>query len=212
LFKKLFPNSFFIADAAQQLMDELTSRFPSHGLMDALGVIYPQYWRDSETAEPSFHKHLDVIKEFYGQPKWIGEDDKKRLIPPLLDCFQLELQQLLFKLAMISNCYAMLEPPFDTNPLARLWRMLDANTALASQFSEYIKLAQIAMVHVLGSVEDERCFLSLKFVKDRLRNRLSTDHLGLVIGMHAQRVFTLESFPYDTCFQTWVHSAEHYRD
>jgi hypothetical protein len=101
-------------------MDELTSRFPSHGLMDALGVIYPQYWRDSETAEPSFHKHLDVIKEFYGQPKWIGEDDKKRLIPPLLDCFQLELQQLLFKLAMISNYYAMLKPHFNTNSLIQL--------------------------------------------------------------------------------------------
>jgi hypothetical protein len=24
-------------------------------------------------------------------------------------------------------------------------------------------------------------------------------------------VYTLETFPYDDCFQTWVHSAENYR-
>jgi hypothetical protein len=45
------------------------------------------------------------------------------------------------------------------------------------------------MVHVLRSVEDECCFSSLNFVKDRLCNRLSNEHLGLVIGMHGQRVF-----------------------
>jgi hypothetical protein len=67
------------------------------------------------------------------------------------------------------------------------------------------------MVHVLDSVEDERVFSSLTFLKDKLRNRLSVDYLGIVIGMHAQNVYTLENFPYDTCFQSWVLSAEHYR-
>ena len=53
--------------------------------------------------------------------------------------------------------------------------MLNANTALALEFSEYIKLAQIIMVHILGLVEDKCSFSSLKFVKDRLQNRLSAD-------------------------------------
>jgi hypothetical protein len=197
--------------AALQLLEELATRFPSEGVMDALGVVYPHYWKDSEAAERSFRKHLDVLKSHYGQPRWIGDDEKKRLIPPVLDCFQLELQQPLFKLSMTSNCHAVLEPPYDVNPLTRLWRILDANRALAAQFPEYIKLAEIAMVHVLGSVEDERCFSSLTFLKDRLRNRLVSEHLGVVLGMHGQRVFTLQNFPYDDCFQTWVHSAERYR-
>jgi hypothetical protein len=102
---------------------------------------------------------------------------------------------------------AMLEPPFNVNPVSRLWRMLDANIALAGQFPEYIKLAQIALVHVLGSVEDERCLSSLTFLKDKIRNRLASDHLSVVMGMHGQQVFTLENFPYDDCFQTWVQSA-----
>jgi hypothetical protein len=103
---------------------------------------------------------------------------------------------------MFSNSMAMLEPPFDVNPLTRLWRMLDANTALVAQFSEYIKLAQLSMVHVFGSIEDERCFSSLTFLKDRLRNCLASDRLGVVIGMYAQQVYTLQDFPYDPCFQT----------
>jgi hypothetical protein len=58
------------------------------------------------------------------------------------------------------------------------------------------------MVHVLGSIEDERCFLSLTFLKDKLRNRLASDHLGVVMEIYAQQVYTLQDFPYDPCFQT----------
>jgi hypothetical protein len=176
-----------------------------------MGVVYPQYWRDKKAAEISFRKHLNVLKEHFGQPRWIGEDEKKRLIAPLLDCFQLELQQPFFKLSMVSNAMYAMEPPFNTNPLTKLWRSLDANMALVAQFPEYLKLVQIAMVHVLGSIEDVRVFFLLTFLKDKLRNRLSADHLGIVIGMHAQNEFTLENFPYNTCFQSWVQSAEHCR-
>jgi hypothetical protein len=55
------------------------------------------------------------------------------------------------------------------NPLTKLWRQLEANSALSTSFSKYIKLTEIAMVHVLGSMEDERAFSSLTFLKDRLR-------------------------------------------
>lgn len=111
---------------------------------------------------------------------------------------------------MVSNSMAMLEPPFHMNPLTRLWRTLDANIALARQFPKYIKLAQLAIIHVLGSVEDERCFSSLTFLKDKLRNRLASNHHSLVMEMYAQDVFTLQNFLYDPCFQSWVHSAERY--
>jgi hypothetical protein len=200
-----------VADAAQQLSEELKCHFPAQGVLDAMGVVFPQYWKDEKAAQISFRKHLNVLKEHLGQPRWIGESENKRLVAPVLDCFQLELQQPLFQLSMVSNAMAAMEPPFQVNPLTKMWRTLDANTALVAHFPEYLKLAQIAMVHVLGSVEDERAFSSLTFLKDKLRNRLSADHLGIVMGMHQQNVYTLENFPYDTCFQTWVQSAEHYR-
>jgi hypothetical protein len=89
------------------------------------------------------------------------------MVASVMDSFQLELQQSLFKLSIHNNSMAACEPPYLFNPLTKIWCMLDANLELAVQFPEYIKLAQIAMVYVLGFVEDERCFSSLTFLKDK---------------------------------------------
>ena len=204
------------AEGAIKLMDKMAGRFPDHNLMDALGIVYPQYWLQGDCAA-SFRKHLDIIKDFYGEPKWIGQDENKRCVPAVLDKSLLELEQPLFRIAMIANAHSSMElPPLNApahqllNPLTKLWRTLDANSALGKNFWEYIKLAEIAMVHVLGSVEDERTFSAFSFLKDRLRNRLD-DHLGVVVGMHCQNVFTLKSFPYDDCFKQWMLATKRQR-
>jgi hypothetical protein len=49
--------------------------------------------------------------------------------------------------------------------------------------SEHSKLAKIGTCFVLGSVEDERCFSSLKFLKSSLRNSLGKN-LPMVVCMH----------------------------
>jgi hypothetical protein len=121
-------------------------------------------------------------------------------------------------MAMISNLEWALElPPLGAhpaipfvNPLTKLWREFDANSALSTSFPEYIKLAHIAMIHLLGSIEDERTFSSLTFLKDKLRNRLEGNHLGIAVGIHAQSMYSLKTFPYNDCFKQWVHSAEQY--
>jgi hypothetical protein len=51
----------------------------------------------------------------------------------------------------------------------------------------------MAIVHILGNVEDERCFSSLVFLKSKLRATLDP-HLPLVVGMYNQKVFTLKVF------------------
>ena len=87
--------------------------------------------------------------------------------------------------------------------MTKLWHSVACNRALVSNFPEFAKLAEIAIVQVLGSVEDERTFSFLSFLKDKTRNRLDNAHLSLVVGMHAQEVYTLKTFPYDACFQQW---------
>jgi hypothetical protein len=67
-------------------------------------------------------------------------------------------------------------------------------------YPEYRKLAEIAVTYILGSVEDERYFSSVGFLKNKLRNPLD-NNLEVVVGMFSQCVFTLEKFPYDTCFE-----------
>lgn len=56
------------------------------------------------------------------------------------------------------------------NPLTKLWRVVENSGMLSDGLSEYIKLAEIAVVLVLGSMEDERNFSTLSFMKDKLRN------------------------------------------
>ena len=87
------------------------------------------------------------------------------------------------------------------NLVTKLWQYLDANSALSMLFPEYIKLVQIALIHVLGLMEDERTFSLVTFCDNKLRNKLDRDHLGLVVGMHNQNMFNLMSFPYEDCFK-----------
>ena len=55
---------------------------------------------------------------------------------------------------MISNYVATIKRHFETNPLTQQWKMLDANTILAKQFLEHIKLVEVVMIHILELVED----------------------------------------------------------
>jgi hypothetical protein len=57
-----------IANAAKQLGHELSCRFPAHHLMEALGLVYLQYWL-MENCKENFDKHMLVIKLHYCQPK-----------------------------------------------------------------------------------------------------------------------------------------------
>jgi hypothetical protein len=50
-----------LARAAKTLIQQLETRFLAHGVMDALGIVYPQYWLQVDY-ETSFPKHLVVIK------------------------------------------------------------------------------------------------------------------------------------------------------
>ncbi len=56
-------------------------------------------------------------------------------------------------------------------------------------------MVEIAMVQVLGSIEDEWCFSFLAFCKSKLHNQLTTN-LGLVVKTFSQKFYTLHNFSY----------------
>jgi hypothetical protein len=72
-----------------KLIDETKSSFPSISLMDALGIVYPQYWVQGD-CEQSFRKHLMILQEFYYKLKYVGIGTKRLLVPPLLNWYRLE--------------------------------------------------------------------------------------------------------------------------
>ena len=48
-----------------ELVKQLSLWFPSAALMDALGIMYPQYWQEEDHAKKKFKKHLPIIKQHY---------------------------------------------------------------------------------------------------------------------------------------------------
>lgn len=195
------------SEIAQALCDELDHRFPQHEVLDAFGIVYPQYWQQPG-AEESFSQHLQVLKNFYCHSRAVNngrplfEGGESFIAPEMLNASALDTQQGLFKVTMKANCESACSPPFNLNPLIKLWRTLFASRHLSKLISEYMKLAQLGSVLVLGSVEDERCFSSLKFLKSCQRNRLGK-HLPLVVRMFGQQYFTLENFPYNDAIESW---------
>ncbi len=84
-------------------------------------------------------------------------------------------------------------PSFDINPLTRMWQHVTTSCILITSFVEYVKLAKLAMVQVVGNVEDERCFFPFTFMKFKLCNRLTT-HLSLVVRLFVQHFYINTKF------------------
>jgi hypothetical protein len=64
-------------------------------------------------------------------------------------------------------------------------------------------------VQVIGSMEDERCFSTLTFMKAKLQNRVTT-HLELIIWIFSQKFFTLQNFPFGEAIQNWKNNRTQY--
>jgi hypothetical protein len=88
----------------------------------------------------------------------------------------------MFKLTIKSNATNCLAPPFDMNPLIRMWRLVTTSCILVTSFPKYVKLAKLVMVQVVGSVEDKRCFSTLSFMKSKFHNKLTT-YLPFIVHM-----------------------------
>jgi signal transduction histidine kinase len=65
-----------------------------------------------------------------------------------------------------------------------MWRRFDSNVILKDMISKYFKLIEFAIVVVLGSVEDERTFSIITFMRSKLRNLLTTN-LDRAVKMYA---------------------------
>jgi hypothetical protein len=71
------------------------------------------------------------------------------------------------------------------NPIVKLWCRLSSVVVLMKIMFEYFKVVEMAMVQVLGSIENERISSTFSFTKSKLRNQL-VKHLPIVVGMYFQ--------------------------
>jgi hypothetical protein len=109
---------FVLIGVGEALVQELEIKFLAHGVMDALGIVYPQYWMWLE-CDATFFKHLQVIKSNFYLGKTHKVDDQDMMVGELLNVNDLDCQQGVFKYTMKSNAIACMAPPFDLNPLTK---------------------------------------------------------------------------------------------
>jgi hypothetical protein len=69
--------------------------------------------------------------------------------------------------------------------MTKLWRQLVTNSLLAAHLFEFLKPIELAIGQVIRSVEDERRFSTLSFIKSKLWNRL-VGHLNIAIHIFSQ--------------------------
>ncbi len=56
----------------------------------------------------------------------------------------------------------------DVNPIVQMWLKIIFSSILVYKLNDYLKIVEIALVHVLGLVEDERIFNNLSFMKKKV--------------------------------------------
>jgi hypothetical protein len=78
---------------------------------------------------------------------------------------------------------AIAKPRYE-NLVIKLWCQLAKNNLSVACLFEFMKLIQLAIVQVIGNVEDEKTFSTLFFMKSNLWNHLAW-HLNIVICMFA---------------------------
>ena len=122
-------------------------------------------------------------------------------VDPLLNAQTLGFQTSLLKLTMKSNSKGAMEPR-DRNPFTKLWQKVSHKSLMMQRLSKFIKLAEIAVTVVLGSVEDEHTFSTLIFMKSKLCNCLGS-HLDTTVKLFSQCFYKQDTFPYNSAIMHW---------
>ena len=76
------------------------------------------------------------------------------------------------------------------------------------RFGEWVKVAELVMVMVPGSVEDERMISTFKYIRNPQRNRLHAQHLRSCARGFKSSVFSVESFPYPRAISEWLSAKK----
>jgi hypothetical protein len=137
---------------------------------------------------------------FFNNNKWHEAKLRKVMWEGLIDYETFERQHVLQQIQKNPDNDNTILKAIDTNPLTMMWHLVITSQILVSNFLKYMKLAELAMVHIIGSVENERCLSTLAFMKSKFHNKL-TIHFPIVVCMFALQFYILENFPYAECIE-----------
>lgn len=94
-----------------------------------------------------------------------------------------------------------LESSFKLGAITRLWKRIEKSEVFCDSILEYFKLADLCQTMILGSVEDERVFSALEFLKSKIRNKLDIN-VETCLRLFVTQ-YNVRDFPYDRALAIW---------
>ena len=184
--------------AAAAVLKQLADRFPPNELLEALSIVYPQWWI-SKRQFAELEAAVKVLCRHYGTEHSTADGRK---VPALLDAKLLREQSSFFAQIAASASKAAMSGA-GAAPVTLFWRDLSTPGYIADRTSEFRKAAELALVLVPGSVDEERTFSAMNFIKSDVRNRLKGDHLSMCIRLYSSQFHTVSTFPYQEAIDIW---------
>lgn len=231
-FKALQPTYKSIANS---VLADMRERFPPSPLMRALSMVHPAYWKrfasqtfdtdlkniikyfaqprvqytDAQTSasqgqeEATLHSNEDF--DIDGQAELDASVTQQagrqgKMVQPILD-EDLLLKQKVFFMEQAKQTSA----PDTCKTVQDLWRALTTKESVHRMLSEYVKLAQIYLCIPVTSVENERDFSDMNYIKDEVRNCLQEPHLNACMHIK-QCTWTLQSLPVADIYDRWLQA------
>ncbi|KAG2486398.1 hypothetical protein HYH03_014975 [Edaphochlamys debaryana] len=203
-----------LSQAAEAVLVDLSRRFPPVKVLEASKLVYPQYWwgelgLDGKRVAPTpadVEAKLATLKEYYGVSKpapsisgfaGAGPSNGEQLTP-LLDFEKLFEQRALFASEAPEQATIVMDAAANGAKLPKgtfvaFWQSMTQSRWVADGCSEYVRLAKLVATIVPGSVEAERLFSTMSYIKDSQRNKLQQRHLALaMVGTEFDREELME--------------------
>jgi hypothetical protein len=188
-----------LIEIAKSLSSEIRERFPRDELLEAMSVVYPEYWNNLKcqpTLKRDFVAKLNTLVDHFCKKVEVHGEQ----VEGILDQSKLFQQATRFAETMW-NQFRALENPLEYGAITRLWTILGASQYLQENISEYFKLADLCQTMILGSVEDERMFSALSFLKSKMRNKLDK-HMDICLRLYVTK-YDISNFPYERALALW---------
>eukprot|EP01018_Ginkgo_biloba_P030613 Gb_17421 [translate_table: standard] len=188
-----------LTNIARSLTLEIRERFPRDELLEAIAVVYPQYWNNVQSQANlyvDFQVKMSILVSHFCRKVQVNGEE----IEGILDQSKLVEQSSCFGQTMWRE-FQQLEDPLKNGAITRLWNILGASQYLQENMSKYFKLADLCQTMILGSVEDERVFNLLSFLKSKLRSKLDK-HLDPCLRLYVIK-YNINNFPFDRALALW---------
>jgi hypothetical protein len=189
------------SSAAKAVVEDLVVRFPRRSLLDAFAILQPRFWGSrGEVGHAELQgivkEKLDILVSTYSAK--VSLPTVPIIIAPI-DAKMLREQ--------FDDFFLWMQGSATTDGTGVFWVNMFARPTAKYHISEFMKLAQIMLLIIVGSVENERVFSCLNLTKNPSRNKLDENHLNVCVRAKKCK-WGISNFPYDLALGVWLDKVK----